>query len=125
MKTADIIQIPDTSKGQSAMACVNEIWSAIYYRNGKIRRRTLRTKDYQTAVKFRDQFYSDLVADNGATVRKGRSVADKLRSNPSLYIYKRPMYFCQITGHGTVAEGDDYKDVEKKRDKWLRENGML
>lgn len=99
------------------MAQVKGVWFALYYRGGKPRRRTLRTSNRKDAVKFRDQFYSDLLAD-GATVYTGRVPKDKIVSKPDLYIYERPPYQFKVKGK-VLCESWDRADVEKARDAYV------
>ena len=116
-----MIQILDTSKGQKAVVSVKGKWFALYRKAGKIRRRALRTKNEKDALKFRDQFYSDLLAD-GATVYSGRQAHDKVQDKPDLYVYERPPYEFKVGGKVLLASWDK-DEVIAARDKWIAENG--
>lgn len=111
------IQIPDTSKGQKAMVQIKSLWYAIYYRNGKPYRRSLRTTVEKDALKFRNQFFSDLARD-GATVYTGRDIVAKIQDKPNLYIYRRKPVIVKIGGK-IIAECDTEAEAEVARDAWL------
>jgi hypothetical protein len=112
-----VIQIPDTSKGQSAMVNVKGVWFALYYKNGKVLRRSLRTGNRKDAIKFRDQFFSALLA-GGATIYTGRKPQDKVLDKPNLYIYERPPYQFKVKGK-VLCESWDRCEVEKARDNFF------
>lgn len=112
------LQIPDTSKGQKAMVSMKGRWYAIYYWNAKVKRRTLRTTCERDACIFRDQFFADLVRDNGATVRPGKTTLEKLADKPDLYIYKRSPFVVQIKGK-VIAECATKREARLSRDKFL------
>ena len=99
------------------MVKVIGVWFALYYKGGKPRRRTLRTSNRKDAVKFRDQFYSDLLAD-GATIYAGRKAGDKILDKPNLYIYERPPYQFKVKGK-VLCESWDRADVERARDAYV------
>jgi hypothetical protein len=117
-----VIQIPDTSKGQSAMVLVKGVWFALYYKDGKVLRRSLRTDNRKDAIKFRDQFFSDLLAD-GSTIYTGRKAQQKVLDKPNLYIYERPPYQFKVKGK-VLCESWDRSEVEKARDEYISENAI-
>lgn len=117
------IQIPDTSKGQSAMVQVRGVWFALYYKDGKVLRRSLRTGNFKDAVKFRDQFFSDLIAD-GSTIYTGRKAQQKVLDKPNLYVYARPPYQFKIKGK-VLFESWNRSEVEKARDVYLYGNDQV
>ena len=102
------------------MVQVKDKWFALYYRDGKPFRRALRTNNKKDAVKFRDQFFSDLIAD-GATVYAGRTAQDKVLDKPSLYVYERAPYLFKVGGK-VLCESWDRAEVEAARDAYLRQN---
>jgi hypothetical protein len=111
------IQIPDTTKGQTAMVLVRGIYYALFYKDGKSVRRSLKTSNNKEAVRARNHFYSSLVAD-GATVYLKRTAQDKIKNKPDLYIYARPPYLLKVNGK-VLLESWDRAEVEKARDAFV------
>lgn len=118
MTAEPLIQIPDTSKGQSAMVQVRGVWFALYYKDGKTFRRSLRTGNKKDAIKFRDQFFSDLLAD-GSTIYTGRKAQQKILDKPDLYIYKRPAYSVVVKGK-LLGFTDSKEEAITMRDTYLK-----
>ena len=95
------------------------MWLALYYKDGKPFRRTLRTSNEEDAIKFRDQFFSDLLAE-GATIYTGRKPQAKVLDKPNLYIYVRAPFIFKVKGK-VLCESWDRDEVEKARDKYFQE----
>lgn len=112
-----VIQIPDTSKGQSAMVFVKDVWFAIYYQDGKTLRKSLKTSSKKVAISLRNKFHQELLG-LGATVYVGRKPVDKIVTKPDLYIYERPPYQFKVKGK-VLCESWDRADVEKARDRYV------
>ena len=99
------------------MVQVKGLWFALYYRDGKLRRRSLRTSNKNDALLFRNYFFNDLVKD-GATIYTGRKPQDKVLDKPNLYIYERAPYQFKVKGK-VLCESWDRSEVERARDKFL------
>ena len=100
------------------MVRVKNVWFALYYRNGKTLRKTLKTTDKEEAIRARNSFFAELVSE-GATTYTKRTAQDKVIDKPNLYIYERPPYIFKVGGK-VLFEGWDRGEVEKARDAYLK-----
>lgn len=97
------------------MTKVGNVWKALYFVDGKAARHSLKVSSEKEAIKARDAFFTSLLKE-GATVYTGRSVKDKLKDKPNLYVYERPPYQFRI-GAKVLFESWDKDEVVKARDK--------
>ncbi len=91
---------------------VRGVYYARYWLNGVEKRKSLGTSAIKSAKAAQKEFYV------GKEVYKGKSIQDKLKSNPDLYIYQRPPYVFQIAGKIAVP-CNTREEAEKERDKYL------
>ena len=111
------IQIPDTSKGQLAITFVKGVWYALYYKDGKSCRKSLKTDKQKKAIVARDHFFNALTLE-GATIYSGRTSKDKIKTKASLYIYTRAPYIFKV-GAKVLCESWDRAVVEAARDAYV------
>jgi hypothetical protein len=100
------------------MVQVKGVWFALYYRDGKALRKTLKTTNKKEAIRARNLFFLELVAD-GATVYTGRTAQTKVLDKPNLYIYERPPYIFKVKGK-VLLESWDPDEIRTARDEYLK-----
>jgi hypothetical protein len=112
-----MIEYPDTTKGKG-LIYVKGVWFAAYRRNGKAARKSLKTDSPSVATLRRNKFYKSL-ADQGASIYRGKTVKDKLVNKPDLYIYTRKPFIVQIKGK-IIAECDTIEEAYAARDEHFK-----
>lgn len=92
-----MIQIPDISKGQKAMIFLKESWWAVYYEDGKQRRRNLGVREESLALVQRDKLFRQFKREGAVRYGK-RTPQQKVLNKPGLYCYSRPPYQFKVKG---------------------------
>ena len=90
---------------------VRGVYYARYYKDGRELRKSLSTNNRKEAEDCQKAFYK------GKPVYTGKSVKDKLKDNPDLYIYSRPPFVFQVAGIAVAC--NTREEAEKERDKYL------
>jgi hypothetical protein len=114
-----VIEIPDLKRGKG-MFLLNGMWHALYYEDGKQRRKYLDTDDEIQAVKLRNRFFLTL-KKQGAVTKQKKSRLLKIAENAERYIYRRKPYVVRV---GTVHVGDFeiFEEAREARDGYLKGN---
>jgi hypothetical protein len=110
------IQIPDIKRGKGMFLNKGQ-WCAIYFEDGKQRRKCLGTDNETAAVKLRDKFFRSLVL-KGASIKKTLTRLEKVAANPNRYIIRRKPYLVKV-GAVTVGEFNTVGEARGARDGYL------
>jgi hypothetical protein len=89
-------ELPSRGTGLSYIESKKSFY-AIYYVDGKQARQSLSTTCIKEAKKSRDRLFRQLEAE-GATIRGGATIKEKIAANRSLYIYERPAFIVKCQG---------------------------
>lgn len=112
-----MIQIPDTKNGHG-LVLVRGTYFALHYEDGKQKRTTTGTGDWDTAIRARDLIYRRLIKA-GATVKRRSTPVEKLASGRNdLYIHHRQPFLVVVKGK-KVGEFATRKLAREARDKYL------
>jgi hypothetical protein len=111
-----MIQIPDTKRGKGMFLNKGQ-WCAMYYEDGKQRRKHLGTDDTYRAMLARNRFFRKLMLE-GATVKKTLTRLEKVAANPDRYIIRRKPYLVKV-GDVTVGEFETSYEARVARDEYL------
>ena len=110
-----MITVPVTNNTKLALVKIKEEWHALFYEDNKQKRKNLKTEDFPTAILLRNKYFKKLLKE-GATLRVKKTACEKVKINPSMYIYNRPPYSVKIEGKH-IGFCDTYEEAVALRNK--------
>jgi len=105
--------IPDTSKHHHLVLRKGRFY-AQYTVDGKVKCKSMKTEHFDEAVIARDLFFTSLKG----VVKKPRTPAEKVASDPKKFVYYRPPYSC-VVGKRHLGFFRKRKEAEVARDRYI------